>query len=120
MGVADSVGDDLTFWILTDDTDQVIARSVLRPADSGGDPNARLPEVNESTSPENSEVEVDQSDGGVQLISIGETNASSGMPVFDPDTITGYNIVREHGGRPTKMSLPRVTHMLSTQMARRR
>jgi hypothetical protein len=84
LGIADSVGDDLTFWILTDDTDQVIARSVLRPADSGGDPNARLPEVNESTSPEKGEVEVNQSDGGVQLISVGETNASSRMPVLTP------------------------------------
>ena len=39
-GVAENIGDTLTFWILTDDTDQLIARSVLRPVEDNN-PNLR-------------------------------------------------------------------------------
>ena len=30
-GVAENIGDTLTYWMLTDDTEQLIARSVIRP-----------------------------------------------------------------------------------------
>jgi hypothetical protein len=36
VGIADNVGDTLTYYILTDNTNQVISRSVLHPADLGG------------------------------------------------------------------------------------
>ena len=41
VGIAENVGDALTFLVLTDDTNQVIARSVLRPVDDGTNPNKR-------------------------------------------------------------------------------
>ena len=41
VGIAENVGDALTFLVLTDDTNQVIARSVLRPADDDANPNKR-------------------------------------------------------------------------------
>ena len=41
VGIADNVGDVLTWWILTDDTKQVIPRSVVRTAIDGNNPNLR-------------------------------------------------------------------------------
>ncbi|MEL6802173.1 MAG: hypothetical protein AAFO91_00130, partial [Bacteroidota bacterium] len=41
VGIAENVGDALTFLVLTDDTNKVIARSVLRPADDEANPNRR-------------------------------------------------------------------------------
>ena len=42
LGVCENVGDLLTFWILTDDTEVVIARSVMRPADVDKTSNKRI------------------------------------------------------------------------------
>jgi len=42
VGISENVGDALTFMILTDDTNQIIHRSVVRPADDGANPNLRL------------------------------------------------------------------------------
>ena len=41
VGVAENVGDVLTWWVLTDDTKKVIPRSVLRSALDGKNPNLR-------------------------------------------------------------------------------
>ena len=41
VGVAETKGDALTYWILTDDTDQVIARSAVRSALDPDNPNPR-------------------------------------------------------------------------------
>ena len=41
VGIAEHVGDALTFLVLTNDTNKVIARSVLRPADDKRNPNVR-------------------------------------------------------------------------------
>ena len=40
VGVAENIGDTLTYYVLTDDTQQVIARSVLRPV-TNNDQNLR-------------------------------------------------------------------------------
>ena len=42
LGVCDNVGDLLTFWILTDDTEVVLARSVVRPAEDDKTKNKRV------------------------------------------------------------------------------
>ena len=42
LGVCENVGDLLTFWILTDDTEVVLARSVVRPADNKTTMNKRV------------------------------------------------------------------------------
>ena len=41
VGIAENVGDALTFLVLTEDTNQIISRSVLRPADDDDNPNRR-------------------------------------------------------------------------------
>jgi hypothetical protein len=51
VGISQNVGDALTFMVLTSDTQQIIHRSVVRPADSATDPNVRLiPSGGEQTS----------------------------------------------------------------------
>jgi hypothetical protein len=42
VGIAENIGDAFTFWILTEDTDQLIARSVIRTAEDPNKPNLRL------------------------------------------------------------------------------
>src|SRR6476646_8586308 len=42
MGVADGVGDALTWWILDDETNRLVARSVVRPRQDDLNPNLRL------------------------------------------------------------------------------
>ena len=42
VGISENCGDALTFRILTDETKEIISRSVVRPADDKQDPNRRL------------------------------------------------------------------------------
>jgi hypothetical protein len=44
VGVAENVGDAMTFWVLTEDTEQLIARSVIRSAEDPNKANKRVDE----------------------------------------------------------------------------
>ena len=82
VGIAENVGDALTFLILTDDTKEVIARSVVRPAEDSSDPNLRAsaaadaPIDGETTKPT-----VVSSDGQ--------------LPIFNPLNIVGLTYLQE-------------------------
>ena len=62
LGVCENVGDLLTFWILTDDTEVVLARSVVRPADDKTTMNKRVewdPELDPDVDPDSAKEEQD-------------------------------------------------------------
>jgi len=48
VGIAENVGDALTFWIWTEDTEKLIARSVIRSAKDPTTPNKCVDEVSGS------------------------------------------------------------------------
>ena len=45
IGIAENVGDALTFWILTEDTKKIIARSVVRTAEDPKTVNQRIDQL---------------------------------------------------------------------------
>jgi len=45
VGIAENVGDALTLWIWTEDTEKLIARSVIRSAEDPETPNKHLDQV---------------------------------------------------------------------------
>ena len=102
VGFADNVGDALCYQILTDDTQQIITRSVIRHADSDSDPNLRsfpsggegkdsssvlLPKVNMSEEPK------------LKLWSPNEPSESDDqpakLPTVDPLEIVGRTFLRK-------------------------
>jgi len=89
--IAENVGDALTFWILTEDPEQVIARSVTRTAEYPKTVNQRLNQL-QPTIQEHNETIVGMKD----LI----TNAT--LPSIDPEQLIGYEFTVEHAGNLQK------------------
>ena len=51
VGIAENVGDALTFWIWTEDTEKLIAHSVIRSAEDLATPNKHVDQVSGDPSP---------------------------------------------------------------------
>ncbi len=86
MGVAENVGDALTYRVLTTE-EQIICRSVLRPGDDEKHPNHRINEGQEA--PLASEVDhLDQS--------------RLRLPTIDPNQIMGKQFIKNVHGNPHK------------------
>jgi hypothetical protein len=95
VGVAEHQGDALTYLILTDDTKQVIARSAVRSANPGKNPNLRAP-----LSPDGGEI----SDKPVlqsanELAGLHTDPSDLKRPLFTPEELIGRTFLRETDDR---------------------
>ena len=94
VGISESVGDALTFKILTDDTGEIIHRSVVRPADDPKNPNPRVfPDgIEAATTTKN----IDTAPAVYDIYDA--MNMEPGtykLPSIDPDNIIGTTFLRE-------------------------
>ena len=90
VGVAENIGDTLTYYVLTDDTQQVIARSVLRPV-TNNDQNLRA----DNPSPKDGE-EIDVDDSDI------DNSPCNNSPTFHLKSFT-----RDFGSNQSPMILPK-------------
>jgi hypothetical protein len=87
VGNAENVGEALTFWILTEDTEQFIARSIVRTAEDAKKPNKRVDAMNARPS-------------GSSKTVIGKKDLIPNvtLPSIDPDCIIGCTFTNDHAG----------------------
>ena len=104
-GPTENCGDALTNWIYTQDTKQLIARSVVRTACNKAKTNKQAgTSQNDTPTNPNSKGGEEGKEGLVSLKDlINAVRAEKGMeptvaPVIDPTNLLGYNCVREHNG----------------------
>ncbi|MEL6803635.1 MAG: reverse transcriptase domain-containing protein, partial [Bacteroidota bacterium] len=96
VGITDNVGDALTYWVLTEDSGKIIARSDVRPANDDENPNKRAessstPKLDPSTESES------HGDGGDILVSLAE-EAQQPAPIIDPAGLVGIKYVDTFDG----------------------
>ena len=103
VGITDSVGDTLTYWILTDDSGKIIARSDVRPAQSKTDPNIRAETNHHNHAKADGELESSKT---ANLESHSEMTNSKAM-VIDPTELTGYTYVDTKDGYTQKAEVTR-------------
>jgi hypothetical protein len=77
VGIAENVGDAMTFSILTEDTNKLIARSVLRSAEDPTTANKRI----DSTKPEEETPQI--------VKSIQDMSKGISLPSFNPEELLG-------------------------------
>ncbi len=98
VGFSETIGDALTFMILTDDTKEIIHRSVVRPAHDVSNPNARSPASGGEDSPYDdvSRPEPPASES-VTLSSFAEVvdPTQLRLPTLDPLDLIGRTFLRE-------------------------
>ena len=104
VGIADDVGDELTFLVLTKEG-KVIPRSVMRSAEACEDPNKRVLESDATTNQKQGAAAHTADDGGLVLETLGDVTLASEMPAFDPNQIAGYKFVREVKGEPRRSTV---------------
>ena len=106
VGFAETVGDALTSILYTEDTNELIYRTVVRPADDETNPNRR------SSSPASSHGEDSEGNKGdvkVELTSLrDEVMMETGTddipaPTIDPETIVGRTFLRNYGEDPDEV-----------------
>ena len=87
VGIAENCGDALTYLILIEDTNQVISRSIVRPADDKTHPNLRATPALGEGGPK---IEMKES----FLHSMNELTQASGITI-QPEDLIGVNLVAE-------------------------
>jgi len=97
VGVAHNVGDALTYKVLTDH-DQVIMRSVLRPADDLKNPNKRVRFVDEVEA--NHEHSTDKGIKEFDTICDTIPEQQLKMPYVDPKNLIGFKFISSIDGNP--------------------
>ena len=80
VGIAENTGDALTFLVYTEDTEQVIARSVLRTAE---DPTTTNKRVNQQFNSDN--------DATSKVIGLKDIIPNATLTVIDPDRNSTFN-----------------------------
>jgi hypothetical protein len=94
VGIAENTGDALTFLIYTEDTEQVIARSVIRTAEDPTTSNKRVDQqYNRNTNVAN------------KVIGMKDIIPNATLTVIDPDSLIGYSFVGEHAGSTQKVTV---------------
>ena len=101
VGIAENVGDVMTFYILTGDTGQVIARSTMRSAKNDDLPNNRIDPTELMMSHETTE-ETDQSE---VVKSVNDMLLGGEAPLIDPDTLIGFSFVGKHRNTEMKKTI---------------
>ena len=80
VGIAENVGYAMTFWVWTEDTEQLIARSVIRSAEDPNSANKRV-EFNDAEP---------KSDQVPQVVGMRDLIPEGSLPIIDPDQLVGY------------------------------
>jgi hypothetical protein len=106
VGIAENVGDSMTFRVLTDVTQEIIARSTIRSATIGDTVNKRLP-TQKSEEGDDLDQEPSQSDEQWQdfVQSTNDTLLGGQAPIIDPETLIGSSYVGQHQGVPMKKTV---------------
>ena len=86
--MAENVGDAMTFWIWTEDTEKLIARSVVRDAEDPTKVNKRA----ELQVLEEKQIETPK------VVGIKDILPNATLPTIDPDHLVGYTFATEHAG----------------------
>ena len=98
VGIAENCGDAMTYLILTEDTKQVIARSVVRRADNPFAPNARsAPLAGEEVK---TVVKSPTDEKGPTTMT---------LPTVAPDDLIGYTYIQNVDGEPTRAEVKSMT-----------
>lgn len=85
VGIAENVGDALTYKVLTDDTKRIITRSAVRPRDDSINPNHRVTTV----SPE-----VEKGTGRTVVQGYEDANGNGRAIQYDPDELIGRTFLQ--------------------------
>ena len=95
IGIAENVGDLMTFWIWTEDTEKIIARSVIRSAEDPETQNHRASRA------------IDQSKdvSAKSVVGMKDLLLNVTLPVVDPDKLVGGAFLTEHAGVAQKMEV---------------
>ena len=114
VGFSDNVGDALTFQILTDDTQKVIHRSVVRAANDIQNPNNRMFPVGGEISDVSDQTNI-QADDSLQLISYADTIEPTRLklPTVDAIDVIGKTFLREREADGT-LHRAEVMHRIDT------
>lgn len=80
VGVADSMGDAMTFLIYNQDTDKIIGRSVVRSTNNPKTSNKRI----NNTMP--------------RVVGMHDIHPNNQLPTIDPDKLLGTSFLKEHAG----------------------
>ena len=88
------MGDALTFWIWTEDTEKLIARSVIHSAEDPTTPNKRVDQVSGDSPPSTKHVI-----GTKDLLPDGT------LPIMDPDQLIGYTFPTQHAGTTQRVEV---------------
>ena len=102
VGVADNTGDALTFYVLTDHTNQVIARSVVRPATD--DPLLDNQRVSPEDEAQANPVVTPCPNEPVEIASLNEHVGLAALTV-NPTDLTGYSFVDTNGDHLQKATV---------------
>ncbi|MEM1007622.1 MAG: reverse transcriptase domain-containing protein [Myxococcota bacterium] len=99
VGVTDCVGDALTYWILTEETNQIIARGDVRPYNSGdlSTSNNRIP-TNPATTTLTESAHTNPTE---MLVTMSEIDGKPPV-VLDPTGIVGTTYADTHNGHTQK------------------
>jgi hypothetical protein len=106
VGIAENVGDTMTFRVLTDTTQEVIARSTIRSATVGATVNKRLP-TQKIEEGDDLDQERTRNKGQWQefVKSTNDTLLGGQAPIIDPAPLIGVSYVGEHRGVPMKKTV---------------
>jgi len=88
VGIAENVGDAMTFWIWTEDTGKLIARSLIRDAENPKNTNKRVEAMDTEEN-----VKKPPKIVGVKDLVPGTT-----LPIIDLDHLVGYTFATAHAG----------------------
>ena len=88
VGIAEHVGHALTFLVLTEDTNKVLSRSVIRTAT---DPDSRNLRARNYTNNEPTQFVRSCIDDKVDALDNGETPGSITMPIIHPQELVGHS-----------------------------
>ena len=95
VGITANVGDAMTFWILTEDTEQLIARSFIRDAEDPTTANKRLLPPDPGKTDEEKK----------SVVGILDVVPNTTLPVVDPDQLIGYSFATEHAGETQRVEV---------------
>jgi len=94
VGIAENVEDALTFWIWTEDTEKLIARSVIRSAEDPTTPNKHVDELTG-----------DPPAITKHVIGTKDLLPDGTLPIMDPDQLIGYTFPTQHAGTTQRVEV---------------
>ena len=116
VGIAENVGHDMTFKVLTNDTNKILHRSNVRPADDPASTNLKIepltvPKVVKSLTDDISDSVFEEpllidEDTNTSPTSSNPSNAHKSMPIIDPSDLVGRSFLRtEEDGQRLRVKI---------------